>query len=294
MLIDDYAVTFREETAQEYDPDTGEFNTVDVRYACLTLETGEYVELVAPASMSVEDHLVKANGDLLGPLTGRAWTIFDKKIQTKHKYSDDVFADGQFVRADRPTQSMSLTPQEQALVPDGAVNPWGGRYTNYRPPYDAAGISIYDQRIPPPELLTSLGLSESSFSGTLCSWYAVKRGNNPNSATFYKFVEMYHEDYGTPPTLPPQAIPMWVARIYDENGAPTTERDVFFICTPYYVKKWCEAEGWVYPLPASESREPYLYGYVWDDVTKEKIAIKAYLNLEEPDPVDTSYDPDES
>jgi hypothetical protein len=294
MLIDDYSVTFREETAQIYNPETEQFDTVEVRYACLTLETGEYVEIPAPLSMSVEDHLVKANDDLLIPLNSRAFDLLDKKIQTKHKSSDDVFADGSFVRPDRPIQSMSLTPQEQALVPDGAVNPWGGRYTNYRPPYDAAGISIYDQRTPPPELLSSLGLSESSFSGTLCSWYAVKKGNNPNSAKFYKFVEMYHEDYGVPPTLPPEAIPMWIARIYDENGAPTPERDIFFMCSPCYVKKWCEAQGWTYPIPANDTREPYLYGYVWDEVTREKIAVKAYINLEEPDFVDTTYDPDES
>jgi len=265
MFIDTLDLTYRTEV----------FDGQEIQWACYTNELGEYVEIRVVTDGTAEQNKAKMNEAAVKQLFNGVNKGIGRKAQSLAVFEDDVYANGVLVRQDFPREKIVLTPQEQALIPDGAVNPVFGRYSSYRPPYDGPGISIYDQRVPPSELLASLGKTTADFPGELQQWYAVKKGNQPNSPKFYKFVESYHEQYGVF-NLPELCLPYWIARVYAEDGTPYAEVDVFFGTTEQRLFLWCEENNYTFPYPSGYKGDFWMYGAVFDSTNGALLTVKAY------------------
>lgn len=265
MLIDSLDLTYRTEI----------IDGQEVQWACYTNEIGEYVETPVITDGTAEENKAKMNEAVTSQLLETANRGLNRKANSLAVYEDDVYADGVLIRQDFPKDKIALTPQEKALIPDGAVNPVVGRYIGYRPPYDGPGLSVHDQRVPPDDLLSSLGKTAADFPGGLQNWYGIKKGNNPNSPKFYKFVEGYHEQYGVF-DLPDLCQPYWIARVYTEDGTPSAEVDIFFVTTEYRLEAWCDANNYTFPNPRQLDGDIWMYGAVFDSTDGSLITLKSY------------------
>lgn len=244
----------------------------DASYACFTVD-GRYSEVPAPLGTSEQDHVAIVQSRLKEVCMADAYGAFISKTTL----SDDVYCEGVVVREDRPLGEVSLTEDEMALVPVGASQPIVGRYTGYRPPYSGAGLSIYDQRQPPEELLSRLNKTTSDFAGGLHNWYAVKK-DDATGTIFYKLVENYAGSHGGP-VFPDLSDVIWTAKIYTESGEEDENVDFFVVSTKEAIQEWCDANNAVYPLPQDEGRTPWIFGIVWNSTTDTVTAVKAYIPI---------------
>ena len=258
MNISDLTITYRSDD--------------EARYACFTID-GRYSEVPAPLEISEQDHIAIVQSRLKDICMADAYSAFTEKTTL----SDDVYCEGVVVRADRPLDEVSLTEDEMALVPVGASQPIAGRYTGYRPPYSGAGLSIYDQRQPPQELLARLNKTASDFAGGLHNWYAIKK-DDATGTIFYKLVENYDDSHGGP-VFPEHSDVIWTAKIYRENGEADKNVDFFVVATKETMQDWCNENSAIYPLPQDESRTPWIFGIVWDSEADTVTAVKAYIPI---------------